>query len=36
MTAVTVGDVTITLYQSKDAILDSGTSLTYVPTAEYN
>lgn len=33
---VMVGKVSVSLSVSKDAVLDSGTSLTYLPTAEYN
>lgn len=33
---VIVNGVSITLTNTKDAILDTGTSLTYVPVDEYN
>lgn len=35
LTNVIVNNARITLSKSKDAILDSGTSLTYIPTDEF-
>jgi hypothetical protein len=36
LSSAQVGDTSINLVVSKDAILDTGTSLTYVPSAEFN